>query len=240
MNRHPNTRQFISALFPEGEPPGGDTEATKRNSSAAEKSLREIGETLHRRLLNQSDSSVTASISELFFPLLVKSLKASFHYFSDAHIIETVAEDTLINYLTSPEKFDPAKRSLIGYLYMDAYWDVKNLIEKPKKVVELYPHSSEYEVNAVKIDNNPEQVLLERETQLQGENSDLVRITRSVIADPVDREVLELMMEGVRETQRFAEVLKLEELPPEKQASIVKKHKDRIKKSIQRALKRRA
>jgi DNA-directed RNA polymerase specialized sigma24 family protein len=240
MNQHKIIPDHISAQLSEETPSSNDMKLNKRNLSLVEKDIKEIGEVLHSRLLDKTDSSVTASISELFFPLLVKSLKASFHYLPDPHVIETIAEDTLIKYLENPEKFDPTKRSLIGYLYMDAYWDLKNLTGKPKKVVELYPHCTEYEVSSVTTEMDPEKVLLETETQQLSENSYLVRIARLVIIDPVDREVLELMMEGVRDTHQYALVLRLEKLPPEKQAHLVKQHKDRIKKAIQRALNRKS
>jgi DNA-directed RNA polymerase specialized sigma24 family protein len=239
MNRRQNTLQLIFALFPEEIPSSNNVGTIKENSSIVQEKLREIGEVLHMRLVDKTDSTITATLSELFFPLLVKSLKASFHYLPDLHLIETIAADTLMKYLENPEKFDPSKRSLIGYLYMDAYWDLKNLIEKPKKVVELYPQFAEYEVNTITTETDPEKLLLERENQQLDENSFILRIVRSVIVDPVDRKVLELMMEGVRETHQYAKVLSLEKLLPGKQASTVKKHKDRIKKAIQRALKRR-
>jgi RNA polymerase sigma-70 factor (ECF subfamily) len=240
MNRQKKTSSSDFALYSEETPSIHDGETGKSNQASVEKDLREIGKELHSRLLEKTDSRVTASISEIFFPLLVKSLKSSFHYLPDSHVIETIAEDTLIKYLEKPEKFDPSKRSLIGYLFMDAYWDVKNLIGRAKKVVELYPQVAEYEVQAVAHDSNPESLFLEQEALQVSEDSEWSDIVGSVIREPTDRAILELLLDGVRETRQFAEVLGVEKLQPKQQARLVKRHKDRIKKIIQRALKKRA
>src|ERR671937_448202 len=100
--------------------------------------LRELGNILHDRLLNKSDNRATAEIAEAFLPLLANALRRKFPHLSDPHQTETAAIDTLMAYFKHPEKFDPAKGSLIGYLYLDACRDLFNLLKRQQKFVELH------------------------------------------------------------------------------------------------------
>jgi hypothetical protein len=57
-----------------------------------------------------------------------------------------------------------------------------------------------------------------------------------LLEEPRDRAILRLMMDGVRETEEYAEVLQVHDLAQEEQREIVKRNKDRIKKTLQRHL----
>jgi hypothetical protein len=46
------------------------------------------------------------------------------------------------------------------------------------------------------------------------------------------------MMEGERRTRVYADVLEISDLPPKEQAQVVKRHKDRVKKTLQRNISR--
>ncbi len=196
----------------------------------SETNLKELGETMHRRLLAREDSRVTSEIAELFLPLLATDLHRQFPQLSDPHLAETAAIDTLMDYFTHPEKYDPSRRSLIGYLYLSARRDLLNLMEKRKKVVALHPPLPEYEVQAGD-DENPEERLL-------AQDSPIVRCVLLRVIDPVDRELVALMMDSVRDTASYAAVLSITDRPPNEQAEIVKQHKDRLKKSIRREIQR--
>jgi DNA-directed RNA polymerase specialized sigma24 family protein len=209
---------------------------SKSNLSNVQENLKIIGEILHKRLSDKTDNQVSAEISELFLPLLIRSLKKSFGYLTDQHLIETVAEDTLLNYLNNPHIFTPSKGSLIGYLYLDAYWNLKNLAEKEKKIVELYSPISEYEAEIADTKVDPETQLINKEFQDGSKGSPLTQKVLLKVTAKLDRELLQLMMNGVRETKAYAQVLKIEDLNIEEQKKIVKRHKDRLKKTIQREI----
>ncbi len=57
-----------------------------------------------------------------------------------------------------------------------------------------------------------------------------------VVTTTTDRKLVELMMDGVRETSAFAAVLGIVHLSDKDQRKAVKQHKDRLKKAIQRAV----
>jgi hypothetical protein len=209
---------------------------SKQNLLKVQKNLKIIGEVLHKRLLDKVDNQVSAEIAELFFPLLISALKASFRHLPDQHLIETAAEDTLLNYLNTPHIFTPSKGSLIGYLYLDAYWNLKNLAKKEKKIVELYSPISEHEAEIVDKKVDPETQLINKEFQEGSKGSPLTQKVLLKVTAKLDRELLQLMMNGVRETKAYAQVLKIEDLNIEEQKKIVKRHKDRLKKTIQREI----
>ncbi|HST21064.1 MAG TPA: hypothetical protein VLR90_08105 [Blastocatellia bacterium] len=192
---------------------------------------KELGEALHLRLLSGSDARVSAEISEHFIPMLVNALRNRFPDLPDPHLLETVAIDTLMKYLNRPDDYDPDKRSLIGYFYLDAYWNLIDKLRGLKKNVALHSSLTEYTNESVINTNSPEARLLE-------EASPIVNRVFAELADPVDREIVLLMMNGVRETEAYAEVLGIQECPPQKQAVIVKRHKDRLKKLLRRRLSR--
>jgi RNA polymerase sigma-70 factor (ECF subfamily) len=198
--------------------------------------LRALGDALHDRLRRGEDRRVTAEIAEAFLPPLVKALTRKFSTLPDSHQIQMAATDALMAYFRQPEKFDPARSSLIAYLYLIARRDLLNFLDREKKFVALDLAAAEYEVTAaISADHpadNPEARLLEAA-------SPVVRLMLEKVTDPVDRELVRLMMEGERETSAYAAVLGIEACPLDDQAAIVKKHKDRLKKRLRRELKRR-
>jgi DNA-directed RNA polymerase specialized sigma24 family protein len=189
--------------------------------------LRELGITLHIRLLNKTDNRVTAELSEVFLPLLISDLRRKFPNLRDPHLVQTVATDTLITYFEHPERFDPAKSPLIGYLYMDAYGNLRNILMQQQIFVELHPHVPEHEVIAAIAGDDPEQELIEK-------SSPLVQRTIEHLTDSRDRELVLMMMDGVRETSAYAEVLGIQDRPIGDQVRAVKQHKDRLKKALRR------
>ncbi len=200
--------------------------------------LEELGKELHRRLIGGEDARVTAEIAEAFLPELRRALSKRFFNLPDPHLVETVAEDTLLKYFRNPEKFNPARSSLIAYLYMDARGDLLNLLESSRKDVELFLPVSEYEPRATVAGDDPETLLIEEEIRKLDEGSPIVRRAMAKTADGRDRELLELMMYGVRETEVYARALGIEDQPQREQAAIVKRHKDRLKKALRRAIRR--
>jgi hypothetical protein len=57
-----------------------------------------------------------------------------------------------------------------------------------------------------------------------------------IIPDPVDQELIVLLLDGVRQTEKYATILSITDQPIEDQRKIVKQHKDRLKKQLQRKI----
>jgi RNA polymerase sigma-70 factor (ECF subfamily) len=191
--------------------------------------LKEKGEALHARLLARIDHRVTAEIAEMFLPLLAGALERRFFGATDPHFPETLAIDSLLGYLRHPERFDPSKGSLIGYLYMDAYWNGLDLMRRSKKSVELRTSDCEYLLASMGGGNT--------EAEMIEAASPMVARAFAVVNEGPDREMLSLMMDGERDADAYAEVLGIEGLPRAERSAIVKRHKDRLKAAVRRRLK---
>ncbi len=188
--------------------------------------FKELGARLHRRLCDARDDRASAEIAERFLAPLAQALRRRFARLSDPHLTESAAIDALLHYFAQPEKFDPAKGSLLGYLYLDATRDLLNFLRGQKKTVELRGELAEYELTASAVDNP--------ETQLLAQASPLVARVLEKISDAVDRELVALLLDGVRETAAYAAVLDIADRPPRVQERLVKRHKDRLKKMLRR------
>ncbi len=192
--------------------------------------LESIGLRLHARLLEGTDRAADEIILH-YRPHLIAAISRGFPRLSDPHLVETAANDALLAYLGRPEKFDPARSSLIAYLYMHAR---SNLIDLFRQQTRIKKNHSEFEDGLTSSDSS-----IDPERRLIESDSALIRHVRKIVTDPRDREVLSLMAEGERETAVFAEALGLEHLTVVEQAIAVKRHKDRLKKALTRGLARK-
>jgi DNA-directed RNA polymerase specialized sigma24 family protein len=196
--------------------------------------LEKMGKALHQRLLD-GDATAPAEIAELFMPIIIGRLSRRYRNLDDPHLIDTAVEDALMSYFARPQQYDPSKLSLAGYLRMSAKGDLLNLLKQetrtadrqtPIGYVELPSNHAEHGVE-VEDDFDLEAFVFARRSPVWQLLSDL-------LPDPVDQEIVLLMMEGIRETSVYASVLSISDRPREEQARIVKRHKDRLKKKLQR------
>jgi hypothetical protein len=200
--------------------------------------LKAMGRVLHQRLLD-GDITAAAEIAELFMPVVIDKLGRGYPSLDDPHLIDTAVEEALVSYFERPEQYDPAKLDLAGYLRMSADGDLRNLLKKEKRIqsqqslseyVELSDDDTEHEAE-VPDDFNLEALVFSHCSPVWQRLSDL-------LPDPVDQEIVLLMMEGERKTSVYADVLGISSRPSEEQAQVVKRHKDRIKKTLQRNVNR--
>jgi hypothetical protein len=198
---------------------------------ASNKDLKELGNSLHRRLLGGMDATASSEICELFLPLLTNALNNRFPNLPDPHLAGTFAIDSLLSYLKHPAKFDPHKGSLVAYLYMDACGDLVNFLEKQKKFIEIHIPFSEQEANIFIDEKDPEALLLEKCYSLAEQ-------AIAAVTDSTDRNLIELLINRERKTERYAEALELAEPDSETTIKEVKRRKDKLKVSLKRRLKK--
>ena len=189
---------------------------------------------LHNRLIS-GDVIVSAELAEFFMPLMIGRLNRGFQNIDDPHLIETSVVDALMDYLTKPNQYDPNRGNLFSYLILKAKSDLLNYLRQNKKdqsflnlaeIVELEEDSSVYGVEL--IDD------IDIETIVIDKLSPIWNRLLTIIPDEKDQEIVKLMMNGVRETEIYAEVIGIKNLPDEDQFRIVKQNKDRLKKVILR------
>lgn len=192
--------------------------------------LTELGERFHGRLCAGNDPIVTAQIVETFLPYLIARLRRRFSLLPDDDLIANAATDALLDYLNNPTRFVVGRGSLPAWLAVCARNLLLDALKQQKKrstreeAVELADLETVYHTEA------------EAEMALLVSSSDALtwRRLHEVLDDPLDMQLVGLMMEGVRETQPFAALLGVASAPLEQQRAIVKQHKDRLKKKLQR------
>lgn len=187
------------------------------------------GHSLHLQFLH-GDSTAFARIAEQYLEPLTAGLKRRYPAL-DPHWIESAVDDALLAYYRNPEKFDASKRSLKGYLYMSANGDLINTIERekfPQTLVELDASVTEYKVEIPDDEEWQERIFARL--------SPVWERVRKVLDDPLDEEIVTLMLDGERNTLEYARVLGITERPVHEQERIVKQHKERLKKFLRRHL----
>ncbi len=200
--------------------------------------LRQLGAELHARLLAGASMTITSEIADVFLPAVTRSLRGEFPTLSDQHLVDTAVEDALIEYFNHPARFDPQRAGLLTYLRWRARSRLLNLLAGQKKlsagekVVEVEQAEMVYEMKESDL-SGPEDALARREA-----DETTLQKLREVFADPVDLEIVKLLMEGVRETESYAMLLGVSALSAVEQAGLVKRHKDRVKKTIRRKYRR--
>lgn len=184
---------------------------------------------LIRRL--SSDPPDATVISELFmlcYEPLIARLKKQYPT-TDEDEIREIAFQSIERFAGAPQKFDPQKKTLIGYLVMDAAGDLKNNLNRKgyeKNWTVLVEDWSFHGNKAIEDTSNPK---METEAVEQ-----YLSKLRELTPDDTDFEIAKMMEMGVRSTEEFAKALMIEHLSEKEQRSVVKRHKDRIGKHLQR------
>lgn len=185
---------------------------------------------LHNRLLD-GDPTASAEIAELVLAPLTEGFKRAFPRVEETLITDAV-EDAILNYLKMPNKFNPLKKTLLGYLKMSARGDLLNALDAQKGRRERG-----------KLTENVEDQLDERNRYSGRTEPDIgARIDGNEMRQKIqagfpgqtDQKLLDLIQNGVRATGDYAAVLDIANLPADEQRKVVKRHKDRILKRLAR------
>lgn len=174
-----------------------------------------------------------AELCEHLLPHLIAFLQSQFPH-QEAHDMEMIAIDVLLRFRAEPEKYDPQKLTLAAYLRMAARGDVLNLLDKNRRrqqrLVDLEDLNQEPEADPIEAHFALDE-WLEQHTDLSRQQ---VLAALEAELDPNDKDILMLMLEGVRETERYAEVMGIAYQDEKAQRRAVKRAKDRLVKQLQR------
>jgi hypothetical protein len=183
---------------------------------------------LHARLL-AGDPTASAVVAERYLTAVIEALEWAFPKVDEV-LRWTAASDAILAYVEAPGAYDPGARSLAGYLKMAARGDLLNELDRLKR---RPPHENlEDHVELAGARRNREEDTPEIEQALIDE--DFWDKLEAHVTDPTERAVLELMMEGERETAAFAVAMGISGLDVEEQRTEVKRMKDKVKARIRR------
>jgi len=166
--------------------------------------------------------------------MLIPRLQRRFPGLPDPAFVEDAVHQSLINYFTAPSKYDPEKLALGSYLLMAARSDLLNLIKQHKRRQSHQPVS----LDVVELAEFESEHLRDESGDPAARDLDPddfeAKLTEA-LPDQRDREIAHLMMDGVRSTTEYARRLRVTDTPEDEQRKLVKRHKDRIIKRLQRA-----
>lgn len=190
---------------------------------------------LHSALI-AGDSTASAKLAELLLPEITKHLRIKFGEEHD-HDHAEAATDALLEYLDRPERFDPGKSRLDTYLKFNAARDMENIRAKTTRRLGKIDFVDPVELpesggnnDQVGVGDPVLQELLESADQ-----EELNQLIQRTFDNDVDRAIAELILDGVRETVEYAEVIGITDLSVDEQRTQVKKHKDRVNVRLKRA-----
>ena len=184
---------------------------------------------IHERLLAADPVAPAELAEDVWQPLLIE-LEKRHPRLRGSDFMRDAVTDALISYIKQPTQFDPAKRSLFGFLVMAAEGDLRNALAKTTR-----RKRREISIEDVELAGSGGKESLETPDLVT--RLDVRRIHSKIgelFPDPRDREAVQLLIEGERATEAFAKVWGIDRLPTKDRASQVKRNKDRIKKMLHR------
>lgn len=191
---------------------------------------------LHQRLL-ADDPTAPSDLADAYLEALIAWL-AKTNARVPAEVRIEAAEDALLALIRNPHSYSPELQTLEVYLRMSARGDLRNHLDKERrynqgrvswKSVELSSGAGKY---LGRHDDPSVSVQLAEEEQS----------AMNAIPEPVrqglsetDLCAIQLILRKERRTKVFAELYGLQHLPAKEQRRQVKRHKDRLKKVLERA-----
>lgn len=159
-----------------------------------------------------------------YLPLLVAYLRGRYPRATDDHVYGA-ADEALMNFLVRPARYDANRGSLGTYLRLSAAGDLKNAFARDAK------H------RGAALDSVAEPTDHRKDTRSPDDPLADPRIAAELAAlSAPERAVLELMIEGVRDTEAYAAVLGIAHRSADERRAEVKRVKDRLQKRLGRAL----
>jgi hypothetical protein len=194
---------------------------------------------LHIKIL-AGDVTAKSELAEIVLPILTKRLSRIFPGIYDENLIDTAVTDALLNYFDNSFQFQEHKKSLLSYLLMSARGDLLNNLKTRKLDKNTIQLKEDVEFQDSSSEEMIEGLVAIAEDDVEAEA--LIRMSPvyarllELFPESKDREFVTMMMDGIRETEEYAKVLGIEYLSSSQQREIVKRHKDRLKKTISRHL----
>ncbi len=195
---------------------------------------------MHQRLLANDDPIASAELAEWLYESLVRDTSARARAGAaggagaiDLVLVEEAVGQALLDYIEAPERFDPVRASLRGYLVMAAYRDFQNMSKKEARRAAPQRYLSALAAEREEFDLTDDQQDIDRIIeQIDAEN--LWQQIQEHFPDTAERQMVALLVDRVRSPQPYARLLGIEHLPTDEQAEAVKRAKDRMARRLRR------
>jgi hypothetical protein len=190
---------------------------------------------LHARLV-AGDPVASAELAEIVLPEIAVRLARRWPRARGTDQVHDAIVEVFMQYIRSPTRYDPARSTLVGWVQMQAHADLTNDYRSPTRSfhqqrVTLIPSDA--------VANSPsvrKLGLVSTDTYAAEEEHEILDQVMEAVADPVDRRLLALIVDGDTSTAAASEVLGICDRPVGEQRQLVKQNKDRLKAQIKRLL----
>jgi RNA polymerase sigma factor (sigma-70 family) len=184
--------------------------------------------TIHKRLVLQDPTASADLFLRAYEPLVGFIIKNFRRSGIDEDQARDLAVSALVRLVAEPQRFDPERAGLFGYLCMDVGGDAKNLIaQTANRRRKFSDYSVEVEALGGKSYETRPEVGIDARRIMDKHLDDLVK-------EPRDRQVLDLLLADEKEYDVYARALGIEGLPEPQRSAEVKRRKDRIEKRLHR------
>lgn len=184
----------------------------------------------HQRLCARGDPTAFAELAEWLYDALVQDVHKRAGFQADPILIEEAVGEALLNYHDKPERFDPGRMGLHGYLAMSAYRDFQNAWATENRMqarqVSLFDPALQEHGPGESLGNLDERIQVE----------ELWAIIDETFPDPVERGIVELIVNHVRSTEPYIQLMRLGDLPGDEQLRQAKLAHYRIARRLRRNL----
>lgn len=181
----------------------------------------------HCRILARNDPTAFVTFVEHVYTALVQRTQRRAGSRADAVLVEEAVGQALLDYHDAPQHYDPDRADLHSYLAMAAYHDFQNAQAKEERIAKRIIQFSDPALQ--------EQDIAAPETiASQAREDALWRVIDATFPDPVERQIVLLILNKVRPMEPYARLLELSDLPPDGQRKHVERVKERITKRLRR------
>jgi hypothetical protein len=184
----------------------------------------------HQRLLAQDDPTAFAELAEWLYVPLVQATRMRAGAGADPALVEEAVGQALLDYNEAPERYDPTRATLQSYLTMVAYRDYQNARAKESRRTSHQVSMADQLISEQggMADQSIEAFLAHTHTE------ELWKAVEAAFPDPVERQIVELLIDRVRAPEPYAQLLGISDLPDSERQRQIKRVKDRITKRLRR------
>lgn len=191
---------------------------------------------LHLAILNGEDIALS-KLYDVYSEKIAKYFEFKFSTVSqkDNDFISIALNDAFLGYYSKPDTFNPERSSLYDFLKLATKRDLLNVMKKEEKHI-----SGKNLIEDVELwKNNGNSVLKAYSsadaTVLSDEIMTTIRkVLQNYFHTELDIELAIMILSDVRKTEEYSDEMQIGDLTASEQTAEVKKHKDRIKKVIER------
>lgn len=182
------------------------------------------------------DPTASRDLAAALFERLVVRLTREFS--GDAHMVHDAVTEAFLALVRNPSVYDPERMGLEDYWLMAARGDLRNLLAKERRRDGRRVVLEDVELSAAGGESRRDRDDPSRRLEIAEEAAAAMTRILGGLPDGLseaDVQAISLILQKERSPQAFAELYGIQNLPEDDMRRDVKRHKDRLKKMLERA-----